>query len=395
MRNINNKVDFLKESPTRKIDSIRERLKKENKDIIVFSAGQPSIPPPIEIREIMGEMLKEESMNLYGYTPSQGILELREAVSNDLKLLGSIDVDPSNIVITAGGQAAMFSTLATIIEPRDEVILFDPTYFGYKPLLNYNGAKIIRHYVSWENDYQPNIDELSNVITKKTKAIVMVSPDNPTGRIIDHKIAKALGEIAIDNDLWIVNDEAYKTLIYEGEHEFLYKYAPENVISINTFSKDPSIPGWRLGYVYGPKSIIDKIKLVNEEMVYCPPSFAQHMVARYLKSDIRLKYIKYVVNEYKKRRDIMIKVVREKIPKAKFTIPKGSMFLFINLEEYKVNGEEFSTQLLEKYQVASVPGSYFSEKYLSSLRLSFVAETPNRIEKGISLIQSALQNNLF
>ncbi len=391
MRNINNKIDLLKESPTRKIDAIREKLKKENKDIIIFSAGQPSIPPPIEIRELMGKLLKEESMNLYGYTPSQGILELREAVSDDLKLLGGLDVNPSNIVITAGGQAAMFSTLATILEPGDEVILFDPTYFGYKPLLDYNGAKIIRHYVNMENEFQPNIDDIANIISKKTKAIILVSPDNPTGRIIDHKSAKGLAELAIDNDIWIINDEAYKTLIYEGEHEFLYKYAPDNVISINTFSKDPSIPGWRLGYIYGSKNVIDKIKLVNEEMVYCPPSFAQHMVTKYLRSDIRLKYIKDVVNEYRKRRDIMINAIEKKIPKAKYTIPKGSMFVFVDLKEYISDAEEFSTNLLEKYQVASVPGNYFSEKYLSSLRLSFVAEKPDRIEKGIEVISKALE----
>ncbi|AFZ70916.1 aspartate/tyrosine/aromatic aminotransferase [Caldisphaera lagunensis DSM 15908] len=391
MRTINNKIDLLKESPTRKIDAIREKLKRENKDIIVFSAGQPSIPPPIEIRELMGKLLKEESMNLYGYTPSQGILELREAISDDLKLLGGIDVNPSNIVITAGGQAAMFSTLATLLEPGDEVILFDPTYFGYKPLLDYNGAKIVRHYVTMEKDFQPNIDDIANIISKKTKAIILVSPDNPTGRIIDHKSAKGLAEIAIDNDIWIINDEAYKTLIYEGEHEFLYKYAPDNIISINTFSKDPSIPGWRLGYVYGPKNVIDKIKLVNEEMVYCPPSFAQHMVTRYLRSDIRLKYIKDVINEYRKRRDVMINAIKKRIPKAKYIIPKGSMFVFVDLKEYINDGEEFSANLLEKYQVASVPGNYFSEKYLSSLRLSFVAEKPERIEKGIEIISKALE----
>ncbi len=392
MKDLAKRVDLLRESPTRKIDSIREKLKRENRDIIVFSAGQPSIPPPIEIRELMGQLLKVESMELYGYTPSQGIYELRQAISEDLKRLASIDVDPDSIVVTAGGQAAMFSTLATLIEPGDEVILFDPTYFGYKPLLDYYGAKIVRHYVSMENEFQPDIEKLKSQITSKTKAIIIVTPDNPSGRLITHESAKALADIAVDHDIWLITDEAYKTLIYEGEHEYLYKYAPNNVISLNTFSKDPAIPGWRLGYVYGPKEVISKIKLVNEEMVYCPPSFAQHMVARYLRSEVRMSYIKRVVEEYKRRRDIMVSEIRSKLPGAKFVIPKGSMFVFTDFKEYGLNGDYLSNLLLEKYGVASVPGSYFSEVYTSALRFSFVAETPERIKKGVEKVSEALED---
>lgn len=392
MRDLARRVDLLRESPTRKIDSIRERLKRENKDIIVLSAGQPSIPPPIEIRELMGELLKVESMELYGYTPSQGIFELRQAISEDLKRLASIDVESDNIVVTAGGQAAMFATLATIIEPGDEVVLFDPTYFGYKPLLDYYGAKIVRHYVSMEKEFQPDIEKLKSQISKKTKAIIIVSPDNPTGRLITHETAKALAEIAIDNDLWLITDEAYKTMIYEGEHEYLYKYAPDNVISLNTFSKDPAIPGWRLGYVYGPKEVIAKIKLVSEEMVYCPPSFAQYMVAKYLRSEVRMSYVKRFVEEYKKRRDTIVDAIKRNIPGSKFVIPKGSMFVFTDFSKYGLNGDYLSTLLLEKYGVASIPGSYFSEVYTSALRFSFVAEMPERIKKGIEKVAQAIED---
>lgn len=137
MRGFSQSIAFLRESPTRRIDAIRERLKREKRDIINLSAGQPGIPPPIEIRSLLAKQLVEDnSMELYGYTPSQGIIELREAVSEDLKRLGGIDVDPDNIVIITGGQEGMFATFMTILNPGDEVILLDPTYFGYKPLLS-------------------------------------------------------------------------------------------------------------------------------------------------------------------------------------------------------------------------------------------------------------------
>ncbi len=136
MRGFSQSIAFLRESPTRRIDAIRERLKRERRDIINLSAGQPGIPPPIEVRSLLAKQLVEDnSMELYGYTPSQGgIIELREAVSEDLKRLGGIDVNPDNIVIITGGQEGMFATFMTILNPGDEVILLDPTYFGYKPL---------------------------------------------------------------------------------------------------------------------------------------------------------------------------------------------------------------------------------------------------------------------
>ncbi len=390
VRAFSERLAYLRESPTRKIDALRERLRREGRDVIVLSAGQPSIPPPVEVRRRLAELLQEESMELYGYTPSQGIYELREAVSEDLKRLGGLDVPPDQITITAGGQAAMFSTLATIIEPGDEVVLMDPTYFGYKPLVEYFGAKIVRHRTYLENDYQPDVERLKEQITPKTKALILVSPDNPTGRLLSPEAAKALADLAVDHDIWLVTDEAYKTMIYEGEHVYLYKLAPEHVISINTFSKDPAIPGWRLGYVYGPKDAVSKIKLVNEEMVYCPPSFAQRMVAIYLKSDVRFKYIKEFVAAYRARRDIVIDALRRYVPDGRFKVPQGSMFVFVDLSKYIADGEAFAQKLLEEYSVALVPGSYFSDVYKAAVRISFVAERPERLVEGVRRIGEAL-----
>ncbi|MDT7874439.1 MAG: aminotransferase class I/II-fold pyridoxal phosphate-dependent enzyme, partial [Pyrobaculum sp.] len=160
MRGFSPRISALRESPTRKIDELRERLKRENRDVILLSTGQPSIPPPKEVREALAELLKVDSMELYGYTPSQGVAEARQAVSEDLKRLGGLDVPPEQIVLTAGGQAAMFSTLATLIEPGDEVVVMDPTYFGYRPLLEYFGASIKRVVTRLEDGFQPDPEAL-------------------------------------------------------------------------------------------------------------------------------------------------------------------------------------------------------------------------------------------
>lgn len=391
MRGLSQRLAYLRESPTRKIDALRERLRREGRDVIVLSTGQPSIPPPREIRAKMAELLAVDSTELYGYTPSQGIYELREAVSEDLKRLGGLDVSPDQITITAGGQAAMFSTLAAVLEPGDDVILMDPTYFGYKPLIEYFGGKIIRHRTYLEFGYQPDVEKLGEQITPRTKAIVLVTPDNPTGRLLRPEAAKALAELAVDHDFWLIIDEAYKTMIYEGDHVYLYRYAPDHVISINTFSKDPAVPGWRLGYVYGPKDVVDKIKLLNEEMVYCPPSFAQKMAAIYLRSEYRAKFVREFTAAYKAKRDAAVEALRRHLPKAKFLMPSGSMFIFVDLAAYINDGEAFAQRLLEERSVAVVPGGYFSEYYRAAIRISFVAETPERTAEGIRRIAEAAE----
>jgi aspartate aminotransferase len=390
MRGFSPRISALRESPTRKIDELRERLKRENRDVILLSTGQPSIPPPKEVREALAELLKVDSIELYGYTPSQGVAEARQAVSEDLKRLGGLDVPPEQIVLTAGGQAAMFSTLATLIEPGDEVVVMDPTYFGYRPLLEYFGASIKRVATRLEDGFQPDPEALKSAVGRKTKAVILVSPDNPTGRTLSLDAAKAVADLAEDYDFWIITDEAYKTLIYEGSHVYIYKLAPERTISINTFSKDPAIPGWRLGYVYGPPEVIPKIKLMNEEMVYCPPSFAQRLVAIYLRSEARMRYIREVVEVYRQKRDVAVSALRKYVPEARFAVPSGSMFVFADLARYIQDGETFARELLERYGVAAVPGAYFSEVYKAAIRISFVTETPQRLEEGIRRIGEAV-----
>jgi aspartate aminotransferase len=389
---------LLRESPTRRIDRIREIISREGRDIYLLSTGQPSIPPPKEVRDYLSKLLSEESMKLYSYTQSQGIKDLREAIVNDLKELGGLDLDPDkNVVVTAGGQEAMFTTLSAILEPGDEVILIDPTYFGYRPLIEYFGGIIKYVPADMENGFQPDLESIKNVISSKTKAFILVSPDNPTGRVIDNNIAKGLAELAKDHDFWLVIDEAYKTLIYEGEHSWIWHFAPEHVIGIDTFSKDPGIPGWRLGYIYGPEEFIKPAKLISEEIVYCPPSIAQMMVTYYLKSGIRKIFIPKVLSAYKSKRDALIDALQTYLPEVKFAKPQGSMFLFADFSAYlnklNMNTEIFTEKLLMEVGVASVPGNYFGSTK-NFIRLSFVSETQERIRTAINLIRKFINNYL-
>ena len=392
----NIRVDLFKESPTRKIDVIKEKLQQEGKDIILLSTGQPSILPPIWAREKLAEELLEESMRLYSYTPTQGRKTVLEAIKQELEEHG-LKLGDKQITLTAGGQSALFAAITVLFKQGDNVAVFDPMYFGYWPLLDYAGVNVIDIVEDIKHGFKPDLDKLEEIASeKKIKAVILVSPDNPTGRIITREEAERLASLAEKHGFYIIVDEAYRTLVYEGEHQYIYNYAPDRVIALNAFSKDPGIPGWRLGFAYGPEWIIQRIKLVVQETVYCTPSVAQRLVEIYLTDRERRKqHIEKVKQVYKSKRDTIIDEITKTLPKAEYAKPHGGMFLFLNLEEYlkpkSITAEQLSLKLLEGKGVATVPGSYFSKHYRYALRLSFVSETPERLREGIRRLAQLLE----
>jgi len=396
MPSLNPRVDLLIESPTRAFDKIFEKLRSEGRDVIRFSAGEPGIPPPREVREWLAKFLLEDSARLYSYTPSSGLRELKEAIAEDLRDLGGVEVSIDQITATTGGQSAMFSVLSATLSERDEVILIDPTFFGYTNLLSYMRIKKIFVPVSIESNYMPDPNQINERINRgKTKAIILVNPDNPTGRVINWNIARDIAEIAIDNDLWIIYDEPYRTLVYEGEHVYMYKLAPENTIALNTFSKDPGIPGWRLGYIYGPREVVKKINMIVEAITYNPPSVAQYLAIQYLRDrELRKRHIEYVKRVSAEKRDLMIRELGN-IRDIRFVKPSGGMFLLVDLgkvlDETNISAKVFSEKLLEEKAVAVIPGEFFGETVKRSIRLNFTFESPERIVVGINRIREFIE----
>ncbi len=395
MPGFNPRVSRIRESPTRRIDEIREELSRIGRDIILLSTGQPSIPPPRYAREKLARDLFEESMDLYSYTPTRGISTVREAVVADLEEDG-LELGEGDLALTAGGQSALFAALSALFQEGDEVIVFDPMYFGYWPLLDYLGlrARVIPEDI--EAGFQPDLSVVNEALKPGfTKGIILVTPDNPTGRVVEESVARGLAEIAVDNDLWLIVDEAYRTLVYEGRHSYIYNYAPDNVVALGAFSKDPGIPGWRLGYAYGPREAVRRISLVVQETVYCPPSVAQRLVKYYLESGEKRAHREAVRRVYKTRRDAAIQAVERYIPGARYARPQGGMFLFVDLSPAYPNldSEELARRLLREKSVAVVPGVYFSRRYTSSLRVSFVSEAVERIAEGIRRIGELLDES--
>ena len=373
-------------------------LQSKGVKIYNFSAGQPGFQPPIELRKYLSQLLLQDFPQLYKYTPIEGIKELREAISDDLRETYGFEVDPeSQIVITAGGEEALYLSLLVTVNEGEEVVLFDPTFLEYEPLVNLVCGKPVFVKTVEDKGYQPDIDDLTEKVGRKTKALILTSPDNPTGRIIGIEEAKAIADLAEDYGFWVFSDETYQFMIFEGEHIPMYRFENirDKVGIIGSFSKDTGLSGWRIGYIYGSKELIGEVKKAKEYITLSTPSIAQYAVVYFLRNKLRNTYTKYIVNKYRKRRDVLYREIKEKLPEAKPFKPQAAFYMFVNMEAYMrkhgfKTGMELADYLLEKAYVATIPGEACGPSSLKHIRFSFSSINENDIVEAIDKISEIL-----
>ncbi|MGC9073975.1 MAG: pyridoxal phosphate-dependent aminotransferase [Caldisericum sp.] len=397
MPNLSTLTDMIQPSPIRKVLKIIADARAAGVDLIQFSAGQPSLPPDSEILEYVAEFMLKNPQRASEYTPTSGIYELRRMIADDLRRYGDLEVDPeTEITVTDGGSEGILLAYMATLQQGDEIILFDPTYVSYPNAAIMVGAKPVYLPLYVEDGYQPNVDKLNELINPKTKAIMITSPDNPTGRIIDEKRMKAIVDLAVDHDLWLIVDDAYKHLIYEGQHVWVARLpgAWERTIVLNTFSKDPAMTGWRLGYAYGPKEAISAMIKFKQYTTLCSSTIAQIAAMKYLQPEVKERVLKKTLPLYKERRDAMYDAVRKFLPEAKTIKSPGAMYLFVDIRAYlkrlNMSDDQFAENLLNLGKVALIPGSGFGRNGAGHLRMTFVTENIERINKGVEIISNVI-----
>jgi aspartate aminotransferase len=397
MPSLSDLVNEVQPSPIRKVLKIIADAHASGIDLIQFSAGQPGLAPDHEILEFVSDFMLKNPQRASEYTPTPGIYELRAAIAEDLKRYGNLSVDPENeITVTDGGSEGILLAYMATLKRGDEIILFDPTYVSYPNVAIMVGAKPRYLPLHVEEGYQPNLDKLNELINEKTKAIMITSPDNPTGRIIDEKRMKAIVDLAVDHDLWLIVDDAYKHLIYEGQHVWVARLpgAWERTIVLNTFSKDPAMTGWRLGYAYGPKEAISAMIKFKQYTTLCSSTIAQIAAMKYLQPEVKERILSKTIPIYRERRDAMYNAVRKFLPEAKTIKSPGAMYLFVDVREYlkrlRMNDSEFAENLLKLGHVALIPGSGFGENGSGHLRMTFVGEPTDRIIRGVEIISNVI-----
>jgi aspartate aminotransferase len=374
---LSKRVLNLKESGTLKAMIKAKELQAKGMKVIQLDVGEPDFPTPINIIKAAEKAMEEGFTH---YTPSLGIPELREAIANKLREENKIDVSKDNIIVTPGSKQAIFYAVMALIDEGDEVIIPTPAWSSYMEIVTLAGGKVKE--VPTNNDFSLNIEKIKEVITKRTKLIIINSPNNPTGHVMDIKEIKALCDIVLDSNLFVLSDEIYEKLVYEGKHISIASLPnmEERTITINGFSKTYAMTGWRLGYAVAPKNIISAMNKIQQHTATCVTSFAQIAAIEALKPHTP---IAPMIEEFKRRRDYICKAL-EKLS-FKFVKPKGAFYVFPEIPIDNMNSNEFCDILLEKYGVSVTPGTAFGN-YDKHIRISYANSIEN-IEEAMKRIE--------
>jgi len=390
---VSDRIDLLHISPIRRVAALLAEARKQ-RDIISFGGGAPSLLPPQEVLDEMKRVLAEDPKAACSYVGTRGLLELRRLLSEDFAKEEGTKYDPeTEIVITDGASEGIFALFMSLLGRNDEVILTDPTYLGFPEAARLAGARVLLLPVSVDEGYQPDIEKLKHLITRETKAFVLLSPDNPTGRVVNDDFVKALVDLAVDHNFWIIYDATYREIIFEGTYLKICSLpgGRDHVVVGGSFSKEASIPGLRLGYVMGPPEVAEAVEKIKQYTSLAPNTLSQIGMIKLFSDDIKQRYLKdTVLPTYKARRDFMAKCIKKELPEAKISVPQGAFYFFTDLSYYlegmKRDDRDFCNRLLERKSVVLIPGSFFGANGAGHTRITFVSEPEDRIEAGIRAV---------
>ena len=371
------RMNELEPSGIRKVNEKALAMERAGETVIHFELGRPDFDTPAYIKDAC---IKDIQAGDVFYTSNFGTMELRKAIANKLKVQNGIDYKPEEVLVTVGLSEAVFCAMEAILNEGDEILVPNPGWLNYKNVPKLLGAVPIFYTLKEENDYQLDLDEIRSKITPKTKALVLLTPSNPTGGILSKQVLEELADIAIKNDIMVISDEVYERLRYDGAETFSIASLPgmkERTITMNGFSKAYSMTGWRLGYAAANEELIKTMNKLHQHVTTCAPAFVQKagVVALTEEKD----EVENMVKEYARRRDYAVKAINA-IPGLSCKNPKGAFYIFINIKKLGMTGDEFAPYLLENAKVALVPGSVFGPEGKYYVRLSFANSYENIVE---------------
>lgn len=384
----------LPPSITLAITAKAKEMKAEGKDVVGFGAGEPDFNTPQNIIDACKKALDEGKTK---YVPASGINELKDAVANKFKRDNSLTYERNQIIISTGGKQCLFNTLMALTNPGDEILIAKPYWVSYPDLIALSGGNCIVVDTREEEDYKFTLDNLESSLTPKTKAIIVNSPNNPTGTVYSREELESIADFCKKHDIFIISDEIYEPLIYGEEKHIsiasLSEDAYNRTVVINALSKAYAMTGWRLGYAAGPKDLIKIMGNIQSHTTSNSTSFVQYAAVEALNGD--QSFIPLMNEEFRLRRDYMIERA-DKIKGLDYIYPKGAFYLMLDVryfigKHFRGNtiksSLDLADMLLSEYLVAVVPGSGFGLE--GFLRLSY-AINRDAIKKGFDRIEEFL-----
>jgi aspartate aminotransferase len=363
------RLDPVEESATLKLADRTNELKRQGKDILGFNLGEPDFDTPPHIIAAAKKALDTGKTH---YAPSAGVPELREAIAHKLKKENGIDVAGKSVLITPGAKQAIFAACFSVLDRGDEAILFEPSWVSYDACITMSEGKTVWVKTKEDGSLYAN---LADHVTKKTKLIIINSPNNPSGAVLSLRDLKLIVDIANDRGIYVLSDEIYEKIIYGVKQYSIGSMIPERTITVNGFSKAYAMAGWRIGYVTAPKAVFNNLLKVQQHTISSPTTFVQYGAVAALTGS--QDCVAAMTKQFLARRDLVVKGLRDMGLKCE--MPEGAFYAW---PQVSGDSEKICEELLD-YGVSLTPGSAFGPDCNDHIRMSY-ASSMEQIKEGLA-----------
>ena len=378
MPNFSQKIGALKGSSTVAISDRARSLQQQGVNVVNLGGGDPDFDTPRHIVDAGVEAIRGGQTH---YVASQGIPAFRKAIAEKLSRENGLSYDPDReIVATASGKLALYIALESLLDPRDEVLYLEPAWVSYRPLIELIGGRPVAVSLSPADNFAVRSTLLERKITPRTKAILINSPNNPTGRVLGPEELQVIREVALKHDLWVISDEIYEHLVYDGHRHVSIATLPEmrdRTVVVNGMSKAYAMTGWRIGYLAAPSVLSEQILKVQQHVVTCAASFGQTAATEALQGPQGC--VEAMRQEYDKRRRRIAEALNS-IPGVRCPLPEGAFYFFPEVDYKDYDSWQIAEYLISEAHVAVTPGQAFGEAARKNIRLTYATSMANLLE---------------
>ena len=392
---VSKRIAAIAESATLAVDSKAKALKAAGRPVIGFGAGEPDFPTPDYIVNAAIEAAKLPAN--HRYTPTPGLPELRDAIVKKTKRDSNYEITADQVLVTNGGKQSVYQSFASVLDPGDEVLLPSPFWTTYPECIKLAGGKAVEVFADESQNYLVSVAQLEKALTPKTKVLLFCSPSNPTGSVYSPEQVKEIGEWALKNNLWVITDEIYEHLLYDGaKSPSICVAVPEladRTIIINGVAKTYAMTGWRVGWMIGPKDLIKAATNLQSHLSSNVSNVSQRAAIAALTGD--LSAVHKMGEAFDRRRKLIVKLLNE-IPGVSCPTPTGAFYVYPSVKGVlgkTIRGKtpktsaELATLILDEVEVAAVPGEAFGPS--GYLRFSYALGDEDIVE-GIGRVKTLL-----
>ena len=389
MRSIASRMSVMTGEGALSVFARAKELEAEGRSIIHLELGEPDFHPGKSVIESAAKALADGKDR---YCAVAGVPALREEIAAYLDRTRNIKVSAANIVLAPGCKLALFLGMMALLEPGDEVLYPDPGFPGYASIALGLGAVPVHFALSGQNHFQPDPEEIASKTTPRTRMLITNSPGNPTGTVYTDAVQRALAELAVKHDLWVLSDEIYARINYGGEYLSMLRYPSmrERTLIIDGFSKSFAMTGWRLGYTVAPPEVVPALVMMAVNSYTCVAEFTQYAAIDALRD--REGNTEYMVGEFTRRREQFVRELN-RVPGFRCLPPEGAFYAWVDITDTGMSAENLCRILLEDAGVAAIPGAAFGPTGKEFIRFSFASsmETLHEAVERIVKVSTAWQ----